>query len=32
MDTANKDEVIAEFMASHVRLKKVLARTERLLG
>ena len=29
---AQKDEVIAEIMASHVALKKVLARAEGLLG
>lgn len=29
---AQKDEVIAEIMAAHVALKKVLARAERVLG
>ena len=29
---ASKDEVVAEIMASHVKLNKTLARTERLLG
>jgi len=29
---SHKDEVIAEIMADHIRLKKILARTERRLG